>query len=240
MNVIIIILALLWSLLTSVASFAWKYKLQIIYIIMALALMFIIYVLIKCVDKYISDKKKRKNELLLYQYLQDNCLECGYMNPWKWRKLLPDFAYKEYFTGFDYITSEFAKEVEAKYVKSAKEKWIHPIIEYLTQNGMADIYELTQVPNEFLKYTHYTSDAILINRELDRLCETAEKDGRKIIEKIRLERESVEMMYHLPGKNINEVYLNAYKISGDFLTSQILQKGNLVTHEFSADDLGIL
>ena len=240
MNVIIIILVILWNILVTVLGFLWKYKMQILYIVLAYFAFCIVLGIFSEILKWFTDRRKKKNELVLRLYLQEHCKMCGYVNYKLWKDLLPDFAVKEYMTSFDVITSGFAKEVESQYIKKNRDQWMHPVLTYLSENGMADIFELEQLQNEALEYTHYTLNAVLINREMEKLCKNTENDDKKIIEKIKLEKESIRKIHPQLAGNVNEVYRNAYKISEYLLTPQIIKNGNLVTHEFSVDELGIL
>jgi hypothetical protein len=249
-SVIIIILTLLWTALKAIAGFIWnvlkisgawfgKYRQQTLCIVLLIISLGMLCVLLHAIENWFANREKKKNELALKQYLQNNCKGCGYMDSERWKLLLPEFAGKNYISSFENVTSDFAKSIEIQYISKAKDEWMQPVIEYLTKNGMADIFELTQVSNPLLKYTHYTSDALLIDRELEKLCKIARKDGKKMLDKIKLEREDVQKLYPWLGKNISQVYLNAYKISENFLTAEIMKNGNLIIRELSADDLGI-
>ena len=160
------------------------------------------------------------------------------MNRNSWKAQLPEFAVKEYITGFDNIASEFAKKIEQEYIRKNREYWMHPVIEYLTTYGMADVFELEQIPNPSLEYTHFTPNAILINQELEKLCVNSEK--KKILEKVKLEKMSLRKIHPQLGNDVGEEYLNAYKIKKEYFTLNMDQSDKLVTHEISADTMGII
>lgn len=100
----------------------------------------------------------------LKRYLKSNCQKLGRMNEETWKKQLPDFVEKMDYASFKEITETFTKDMEEKYFDNNTLAWFQPTLNYAFQNRITDINLLTNIPNENLKFTHYTPNIELISR----------------------------------------------------------------------------
>lgn len=197
------------------------------------------------VDEIIRLHKARvaeRNEQELREHLGVNCLRCGYMDVPKWKAMLPDFAGRSYpeATSFSQIVTEFAKETEQRYiVDDEKLSWLDPAVHYLTENGIADIVQLSEQPSDGLAYTHITVNEKLIHDALEKLCAAQKETGKPIIERIPIEDDAARKEFGLrEDETVPEYYKTAYKISDAMMR---LRKSDTVmameSEELSLDDL---
>lgn len=245
MDIIIVILVLFWNLLVFLFHTTMKllnffayivctYWKQIGVILVFCFACLCVHALISWVDNKIKEWRTNK----LKKHLEEYCLKCGYMDNLSWKKLLPDFASKQYITSFQQITDEFAKQVQSIYIDHAEGlPWLQPVTDYLSKNIMADVYELSKISNPGLEYTHRTPDAKLIREGMDRLSVAMEKEGKKLIQRVPLDE--CEMMKAYPELRGGEVgaYLMAYRMNEDFVSKERMTAGNLVSKEMSLEDL---
>lgn len=204
--------------------------------IMISIILFILLMIISAIVKQIEINNQKK----LLIHLKNNCRKLGYMNPNKWRNYLPEYANKMYPTSFEDITRNFALEIERVYIiEDSNLSWLDPASKYLAESGMADVYELAQIPSEGLKWTHVTPNEKLIFDAMEKLSIVKKINNRKLINKINLEEEAVKSAHNFDkNKSIPKYLCAAYKIDDYFMDKKInTSESNIESEEFSLDDL---
>lgn len=194
--------------------------------------------IIKCCRVWSANRNERE----LKKYLGASCLRCGCMDVPKWKAKLPGFAGRRYpkATGFSRIVTEFAEETERRYITDdEKLSWLNPAVHYLSENGIADIVQLSELPSDGLAYTHVTVNEKLIHDALEKLCIAQKETGKTIIERIPVEDEAARKEFGLrEGAAVPEYYKTAYKISDAMMS---LRKSGaapaMESEELSLDDL---
>lgn len=150
-------------------------------------------------------KITNENDRALMEELENNCGWLGYMNSQMWRQKLPNYANRRYTTTFEYITMNFAKQIEQQYILQNMD-WFKPYREYVVKHeGGASVTKmLNEVECEPLKRTHITPDGDLINTLLDRGTVSANKDVPPLFRKTYIE-EMNEYIY-VPTNYLKKLY----------------------------------
>lgn len=200
----------------------------------------IILFVIAMIIAAIINKIEINNQKKLLIHLKNNCSKLGYMNANKWRNYLPEYADKMYPTSFDDITKNFALQIERlNIIEDNNLSWLDPASKYLVESGMADVYELAQVPSEGLKWTHVTPNEKLIFDAMEKLSIVKKINDKKLINKINLDEEAVKSAHNFDkNKSIPKYLCVAYKIDDYFMNKKTnTNESNIESEEFSLDDL---
>ena len=185
--------------------------------------------------------RTKNNYKKLWNYLYANCERLGCVKNLDLNTFAPKFVGQRlYHTTYEDEIKKFIADCENRYITNDKElNWARPLLEYLEENKMADVYELEKVSSNQLQYTHSTPDGELIFQAMSGLCATKIENGNHKYSRVKLEPDAIRKEMNLSdNSNVDNYYLWAFKAED---TSQRIgmNSGNMETEEISMDDLGI-
>lgn len=205
----------------------------------ALKVALLIFVLL-LICGWIYNSIGEKNEKELNGFLGSSCVQFGYMNDSAWVKKLPQFAGKSYNTSFQSITSQFALNIEKRYITDdSKLTWLDPASNYLKKAFAADVWGLEQIPSPGLSYTHSTPNGKLIQEAMDYISISKIINGKHFMKKVLMEAEAVCKKHNFKSiESLPKYYLHLYTIN-EYFRERSVSKGesNFETEEMSLDDL---
>ncbi|MCR5772886.1 MAG: hypothetical protein K6G87_16810, partial [Butyrivibrio sp.] len=224
-----------------------RYPVQCILVVVAVVMLFfnpVLGLLLAMVAGLyiVFDLNRTKTNLRkLWEYLNANCERLGCVKNLDKNTIAPAFVNQRlYATTYEDEIKKFIDACENKYITNDKElRWAEPLLSYLEQNKMADVYELEKVSSNQLQYTHSTPDGLLIFNAMSGLCATKIENGNHKYSRIKLEEDGIRKEMNLPSSSsVEQYYLWAFKAE-DTSNRIGTSMGNIETEEISADDLGI-
>lgn len=181
---------------------------------------------------HISEKVKKHNEerndTLLIDELNRNCIWLGYMSEKMWEKKLPNYVNRKYSTNFADITKNFAEQTEQKKILQSND-WFRPFLNYISEHpqGVTVVKMLNEVECPHFRYTHSTPNNTILQEWMERGTKKANIDVPPIFE-----------CHNIKGLDGNEMLfsLTAYGRKR-YCNGIISDEGNSFTNEISFDDL---
>lgn len=132
-----------------------------------------------------ANKEAYENEQSLFEVLDKDCRNLGYMNRTLWKEKLQNYEQKNYSTDFYEIVENFAKQIEEQKI-TYSDDWFKSYWGYVVSHPMGStipkMLEEVPVPPQLLA-THITRDDILLKNKLDQLSEARGKDRPALFSK---------------------------------------------------------